>query len=250
MTAETQARFDKTFAADLEACRDGTLEFSELMRRHRGLMIREIRRWEKRCNGLAGIEDLAQESWIEVWRSLGVFDPSRGVPLVAFVRRRFYYRLLSLSDRLVKARRKDVRYLNHQIVSEKVVVRRMAAENDNGSVNSLITIEPSPGEEWLDQHTLAARVIGGLPSRQARVVVGVCQGASAESIGTEVYGHGCKRPRKAVLRAIAAARSLVDSPSSPRKKAQDADHKEAREEAVTITYARRQRATGAGVRGA
>lgn len=199
-----------SWARDLAAVQEGRLDFRELVRKHSGLAVLIVRPWLSRCPANVGEDDLVQELWIEVWRAVSVWDPSRSVPLANYVRGRMRNRLLGYTHQLRRSRDKDVRFLQQQIIEEKVVVA-CGGFHDAGRVESYLAIEAPLPEEHFDVRLRAAQVIGALPSKQASVVAGICIGAGTDVVTRDAYGSRCKRPRKAALRAMAAALELVQS---------------------------------------
>lgn len=229
----------KRWSDDLKATQEGRLSFDKLARRHAGIIRSIAKPWGGRCPANVGSDDLGQEILLEVWQALESWDPERGVPLNAFVRLRIRNRLLAYTHRLVRSTQKDHRFLSQQIIEEKVVaIAGRGARSSTGETTlgyEAVTLPPS--EESMDVRALAARVIGGLPSKQARVLVGVLTGETTESVTVRVYGSKCKRPRKAALRALAAAATLVESSGAVpevvgiERKIHGHQHEEAGEEA-------------------
>lgn len=206
---ENDVPLPKTWSNDLLAVQRGKMPFAVLAKRHKALVREVARPWMSRCSSNVGPEDLAQELLLEVWRAIEVWDADRGVPLQAYVRRRMHHRMLAYTHRLKRGREKDLRFLAQQIIEEKVVVVHSGSPDDQ-----VVMFEPvAPADDDRDVAQVAALVVGGLPSKQARVVAGLLAGEQSDTVTARVYGSKCKRPRKAALRAFAAAAALVDSSS-------------------------------------
>lgn len=202
----------RSFGADLEAVQRGTMPFATLAKRHKKLIAAAVRPWLYRCTPNVGAEDLAQELLLEVWRALTGWSPDYGVPLVKFVRLCMHNKLRGFTHKLVRKRRHDIRYLSQQIIEEKVIMMRMDRNSDelaNTTLGEFEAISPPFDERNVDATRIAARIVGGLPSKQARVVAAVFVGESADVATQRVYGSKCKGQRKAALRAVAAAQALV-----------------------------------------
>lgn len=216
----------RDWTSDLDAVQRGLLPFATLAKRHRPLIRTMIRSWAARCpTAFGGPEDLIQEVLLEIWMAIEKWEPNRA-PLKHFVRIAVHNRLRSLIHKHKKRAERDGRFLTLQIVEEKVVVMHDRASlrsycDDSAAPASYEAVVPPETLEQFDAARVAARVVGGLPSKQARVVVGIVLGESADSVTSRVYGSRCMRPRKAALRAFAAAQALVESTSAV---GADADH--------------------------
>lgn len=186
------------------------MSFDMLMQKHRSLVRTLAKPWAKRCMAYVSLSDLEQEVWITAWKAIAEWDPSRSdMKLGTYVRQQIHYRLLRYTAVLVKERYKESKFLMHQIIEEHVVVVSRSADADSESTVSYEAVAPDLHEATCDARRLAARVIGALPSKQARIVASVVNGQETHVIAEQVYGPK-KRRRKAALRAIAAALTLVE----------------------------------------
>jgi DNA-directed RNA polymerase specialized sigma24 family protein len=203
-----------TFGDDLEAVQRGAMTFGAFAKRHKPLIAAVVRPWRFRCGAMVGADDLAQELLLAVWKAICEWDEARGVPLPKFVRLAMWNKIRGYTTKLVRKHEKDIRYLSQQIIEEKVIVlRRSQHEGDDNDFGSN-TFEPVSAPHDVDQvdvTRIAARIVGRLPSKQARVVAGLLGGESADVMTQRVYGTKCKVQRKAALRAISAAHALVQS---------------------------------------
>jgi len=203
------------WSRDLIEVQRGRMKFDQLTRDHAGLIASIARPWLSRLPADEGLDDLKQETLWELWRAIKCWDPARGVPLSNFVRNRIHYRLLSHTHKVLRKRSKDIRYLEQQIIEEKVVFVPSRGGGDSYNPDEdrdrYISVTPPPTEAMFDSPAKAARVVGRLPSKQARVVVGVLHGEPTEVVTSRVYGSKCRRPRKAALRALSAAVALAES---------------------------------------
>jgi DNA-directed RNA polymerase specialized sigma24 family protein len=207
----------KSWKGDLHAVKQGKLQFAVLAKRHRALMCAIARPWLGRCPPNVGLEDLAQEILLEVWQAIEVWDSERGTPLLNYVRGRIRHRMLAFTHKLIRGSEKDGRYLLQQIIEEKVVKVYGAGEHPEQLDFVPVTL---PVDDDCDVAQLAALVVGGLPSKQARVVAGLLTGEQTDSVTERVYGSKCKLQRKAALRAFAAATALVHSSGEPEENGQ------------------------------
>lgn len=197
---------------DLLATKAESLKFEVLVKRHKPLLRQIGRPWMSRCPANVGLEDVHQELLLEVWLAVQAWDPLRGVPIDSYVGLRMRNRLLAFTHKLMRGQEKDSRFLAQQIIEEKVVIihgRRVVEDIPDGPPLFIPVSEPV--EDDRDVGRLAALVVGGLPSKQARVVAGLFAGEQTDSVTERVYGRKCKRQRKAALRAFAAAAALVES---------------------------------------
>lgn len=207
---KSRALSQKTWSQDLMAVHGGTLGFEVLARRHAGLAKHLAGPWCSRCPAMVGEDDLIQEIWIEVWKGLCDWEPERGVPIAPYIRGRIHFRLLAHTKKLIRSRAKDVRYLREMIIEEKVVFVAGRALDGAGASGEWTTVsEPAPMDDWMDWTAAAARLVGGMTAKQASVIAGLLNEEVSESVTARVYGSKCLRPRKAALRAMAAATVLV-----------------------------------------
>lgn len=207
----------RSFGADLEAVQRGSMPFATLAKKHKKLIAAAVRPWLSRCSANVGADDLTQELLLEVWRALTEWSPDYGVPLVKFVRVCMFNKLRGHTHMLVRKRLHDIRYMSQQIIEEKIVMLRYNRLGDGdcffgySKAAEFEAVCQPFDERNFDATRIAARIVGGLPSKQARVVAAVFVGESADVATRRVYGAKCKGQRKAALRAVAAAQALVQS---------------------------------------
>ena len=238
------------WASDLMATHRGELPFAVLERRHLGLLRTIVRPW---CSRLPapniGPDDLLQLARIEMWLGVSRWDAQYGVPIQSYVRMRINKKLLTDTDKQLKRYRKGESFLAQQIVEEKVIVVHTARTSDSEGAQRFVSVcvpDEAP-EAPFDPARVAAYVVGGLPSKQARVVAGLFVGEQTETVTQLVYGSKCKRPRKAALRAFAAATALVHSSNDAAQrttKEDDHSNESSTEEVFATRRARSSRKAG------
>lgn len=210
----------KSWTAELAAVQSGAMPLDVLIRRHRSLIRQIVTPWVSRCPSDVGVDDLYQEALVEIWQAIKLWDSARGIPLKNYVRIRIRHRLHAYTERLKRGREKDSRFLQQQLVEERVIVAHQSTGERYEAVGDL------PFETGQVAKRTAALVVGALPSKQANVVAGILGGESADSVTSRVYGK-CKRQRKAALRALAAATALVSSSTAGGPKHLNAQRTEA-----------------------
>lgn len=235
------------WSLDLGAAHRGEMKFDELLRRHFGLVRTMVRPWLSRCpSANVGPEDLVQEALVEIWIGVSNWDRQYGVPIQSYVRMRVNDKLHSFTDKLLKRHAKYPSFLAQQIIEEKVIIVPSRSSDEMAAKFVTVTVPDEASEAPLNVGRAAAFVVGGLPSKQARVVAGLLLGEETESVTQLVYGSKCKRPRKAALRAFAAATALVHSSSrgvlpndAAQRTKEDAQSNESSAEEVVETTCRR-----------
>lgn len=173
--------------SDLMRLHTGELTFEVFAKRHAGIVRRLASRWGRRCSERFGADDAMQEALLEIWRSVDRWEPSRGIPLQAFVRQQVRFRLLGMTDRLLRGRDLETRYL-------WAVGRRDDTVSDRA---------PLPDERVMASRRFAS-VVGTLDAKSAEVVMAIVDGKSFEDIREEVYAHrtvgGAVKKARSVLR--------------------------------------------------
>lgn len=175
-----------TWNEDLVRLRDGEISFDVFAKRHAGIVRRLASRWGRRCPERLGVDDATQEALLEIWRAVDAWDESRGLPLHVYVRVRVRFRLLGLTDRLLKGRDVETRYL-------WTVGRRDDTVSDHAPLL----------DERVGATRRLANVIGTLDAASAEVVMGVVAGRPLVDIRQEVYA------RRTVGGAVKKARSVL-----------------------------------------
>lgn len=193
MTATEARRYRTSISAwnlDLGRLRTGEMSFEAFARRHVGIVRRLCARWSRRCPERLGIDDATQEALLEIWRAVDLWDPLRGVPLHAFVRGRVRFRLLGMTDRLLKGRDIETRYL-------WATGRRDDTVSDR---SQLVDDEVAAGRRF-------ARVIGSVDHDAAEIIMGVVSGEHLDVLSREVYARrteagGAKKARSVIRQAV------------------------------------------------
>jgi DNA-directed RNA polymerase specialized sigma subunit len=172
---------------DLMRLRSGELSFDAFAKRHMGIVRRLASRWGRRCPERFGVDDASQEALLEIWRSVDCWDATRGIPLHAFVRQRVRFRLLGMTDRLLKGRDVETRYL-------WAVGRRDDTVSDRSPLL----------DERVGATRRLANVVGTLDPTSAEVVMAVVSGRQLGDIRQEVYSQrtagGAVKKARSVLR--------------------------------------------------
>ena len=188
----------------LDAAREGRITFEQLAFVGRAQIQTFVNVWSRRyLQEQVGREDVQQEVLIVVWRAIQTWTPEGGRALQSWV---YYCVNKNLRRRLRGYWRSalvEQKYWNHVIAEEKVIV----SEDDK----RYHWVAETEVEAFLDMRRAAARVIGSMRSKRARVVVEVVAGRTLNDAVRRVYGPKCKEPRKAARRAIAAAYAVVES---------------------------------------
>lgn len=199
-------RLTAQWKADLVRVHRGELSFDDYAARHRMMLLKLIAPWSGSFRVSCDADDFYQEVLLAVWTAIQAWDPSRGASLPYFVRMRVREGMLANLARLRKIDKKDQRYLHHQIVENRLV--RMPSLQ-SGSERFVAVSQSADLVDVVDAMARARRLVGSLPSRQGRLVAEYLSGTSPKVALRRIYGPEYKCPRKAALRAIAAAIEIV-----------------------------------------
>ena len=175
---------------DLMRLRSGEINFDVFAKRHAGIVRRLAGRWGRRCPERCGVDDAMQEAQLEIWRSVEKWDPTRGIPLHAYVRQRVRFRLLGLTDRLLKGRDVETRYVWTEGRRDDTVSDRAPLLDD--CVGAARRLES---------------LIGTLDADAVELVLGVIAGRTLADIRQEVYA------RRTAGGAVKKARSVLKDAS-------------------------------------
>ncbi len=195
-----------SFAVDLQALRDGGLDFDTFATQHAGRFRRWAAHFFARWPQTAlDLDDLVQEGLIEAWRAVDAWEPGRA-SLERFVEYRVGRKLRVELERVLgwpkKSRgQKPVRPLS------------MSVDGINRKVTRTMVDESLPAPERLElEDTLAA--LDDPLTRE--VVAGVGLGLSIRAIAARIYADPKRRlayrldsDDHALLRAHAAARKAI-----------------------------------------
>jgi DNA-directed RNA polymerase specialized sigma24 family protein len=187
----------RTWNLDLMRLRTGELSFEVFARRHKGIVRNMAGRWGRRCPELCGVDDAVQEALLEIWLSVDSWDPARGTPLHAFVRQAVRFRLLGKTDRLIRGREFETRYL-------KTEGRRDDTVPDGAPML----------EDLVAANRRFASVVGALDATSADVVLqALLDGASLDEIRKDVFarstpGGGLRKTKAALRQASLVAAQL------------------------------------------
>jgi len=196
---------------DLESLRGGELPFEAFVRRHRGIIDRIAGPWSRRCAVLNDLQDARQEIQLQIWMAVRDWDPARETPLPSFVRLRVRNRMLGMTDRLVRGRAFERRYLELQIVEEKVVPILGGNRSQEDAESPLFVSVTQPlSTDRIEAARRMEIIVGSLPRRKAGLVAGLAAGGALEDVAHRVFGGRTRYSRKRALAAVRAAVELAE----------------------------------------
>lgn len=226
-------KITKAWREDLAAVQNQTLPFDTFVRRHSGVIRKMASRWMSRVPPSVTIDDLVQEALLVLHDSVLEWKHDGGATLVGWVRRQITYRFKRLMQNYDRASAHEGRFASHLIVQECVIflpssnpMYEAGGRADYPEVWEFYS--ESTAENDCDAKTRVSLAVSSLPSKQAQYVAGVILGHDPEVVAERVYG-GTLRPRKAGLRAIAAAIRAVE-PSESESDPEPEEHHHAENE--------------------
>lgn len=197
----------RTWRRDLEAVHKNEQPFKCLMA-HKGLIEKLVQPWWGRYRqfGFLCFDDLKQEAWIAVLRAVRSWQPERDPNISGWVERSVNLWLLRLGHDYSRTSERDSRFLRSMLAEEKVI--RLAPTGDP-SERKYEAVSQPVREDRLDVERMVEHMLDTLTLSQATLIKAVVRGDSVQVAANDVYGSHCKHPRKAALRAIAAAHAVV-----------------------------------------
>lgn len=183
-----------TWNGDLGRLRDGAITFAYFSARHAGIVRRLALPWSRRCPNRLDLDDACQEVLLEVWRAVEDWDETRGVPLHAYVRTKVRFRLLGMTDRLLKGLDVEAKYI------------RQNGRKDDGVADENATA----ADDAASMKRRLAVVVGSLDGAAAELVMSIVEGGELETVRREVYagrteGGATKKARSVLWLAATVA---------------------------------------------
>lgn len=195
---------------DLESMRTGQMSLGEFVALHRPLIEQQIAYWARRRPAASVCrDDIWQEALLAIWQAGKTWRPGTGWALSTWTKQQVRWHLQKCNRRFLHANVRVEQYMDSILVEDRFVW----VESDDGTTPA---VEP-PTDEMIDAWTRAVNVVRQLrqlsPSspKKAEVVAHVLLGESLDAAVMHVHGSRCRAPRKAGLRAIAAAHGLMEA---------------------------------------
>lgn len=179
---------------DLLRLRSGELAFDVYARRHKGILRRLGAKWVQRCPRDIAHDDAAQEVLLAVWNAVESWQCEREMSLPNWVRAKVRFRLLFLTDKALKDRNRESRYL------------AATGRRDDGVSDGALALD-----DVVDAGRRFASMIGSLSTDEADLVCELAHGTSLAEVSCVVYpertsGGALRQGRLAVRTALKMAR--------------------------------------------
>lgn len=197
---------NRAWQLDLQAARDGELSFDRLIKRNHALINRMVRKYYWCPVGHGSSEDILQLAYMGIAEALKTWateGPSNKAPLHLWTRDQMRFHI---HRHLSKLQKQDVQqesaalFLNHQVVSERIVKKQ------GGGYEPATTETP---ETLYEARERAQAALRALPERQSQIVSGYMAGLPLEVAVRAAYPDRPVCLRLAGRRALAAAVRLV-----------------------------------------
>lgn len=210
-------RSTQNWGRDLAAVQSKELTFDAFLSRHSGFIRHLAVRWLGSCSPIMQFDDVQQEIRIAIDDAIRRWDPSRGLSVIGYVRRRVRYRMLRLGEVHSRRMEKEPCLVSQQIVEECVMYIPGANKSDDDERYVAVTLPNA--EELYDARRRAELAIGSLPAKQATLItnllVDLLEAETPLELAKRYREMRTKYPRKATLRAITAALTVMGL-STPR----------------------------------